>query len=247
MPPIEDWISLSTILAAGQFAISVWLGFAGIEQMRARRPKISFVLMGLAAILFAAGVYNSAKQEEKNLQTDRLNEAMRSDIAVIRDTVAPPKINTQVTPKSILDLLQAQRNALIAQTKNNFVYMRLVDDEPLLPGGPYKLHLISSPGPVFSVAYWISPGAAHRNAKDPRYWSVDHPKPLIPLLRPDSNEWIDRLPSGDFIIEIDALNGHWNEYLTLTAVDGNVKQSIKVVTNEGEVFYDTEALARYRN
>lgn len=240
MPSLSYLFTVTTFYVATSFILSIALAIVGLEQMRSKRPQTAIGLMVLAGVVAVAGVLSAARQ-------DQTNEVLQKDVAAIKNIVAPEQKQVDLTPQSILGLLQAQRSLIINQTKNNFPYFRLFDDERQPDGGPYKLHLVSSPGPVFTVAYWISPAIAQRNAKDPRYWSVDHPKPLIPVIQPNSEEWTYDLPAGDFIVEIDALTGHWNEYLTLSATDGRVKQSIKVINTQGEVFYDTEALAPFRN
>ena len=43
---------------------------------------------------------------------------------------------------------------------------------------------------------------------------------------------------GDYRVEFDALNGHWDEIINIAVVDGKLTQHIRVATNKGKVLRD---------
>jgi hypothetical protein len=196
------------------------------------------VVFMLVVILAVLGCWSAAKQEKNNVESDKISAEMRSDIGLIKNAMgikASPS-TTEVTPQAILDTLDAQRKAIVSATLHNFAFFKLADDVKDV-SGKVTLRLDAS-GPVLTLNYWISNASAKRNANDPAYWSVDQRKPLIPVVYPNTED-IERLLSpGDYIIEFDALNGHWVEYLSIYLEDGKIKQKIRVTNSKGELLYE---------
>lgn len=166
---------------------------------------------------------------------------MRSDIRLIKEAmgIKASPATEEITPRAILDALEAQKNQLRNLTLNNFAYFKLDDDARPNTDGMAELWLHSS-GPVFTINYWISDMVAQRNANDPRYWSIDQRKPLIAIADPTQKVFKRALPVGNYIIEFDALNGHWNEYLSIYLENGKLKQKIHITNSNGAIIYDFE-------
>ncbi len=237
MPEFQYWTSVTAFFVAGSFILNVVLALIGLKKMN----KTAMILMVTLAICLAVlGWWSAAKQEQKGAESDSINAEMRTDIGQIKEAMGiKPSANVvEITPKAILETLEAQRKLLIDRTLNNYAYFKL-EDNAQVNSGLVKLWLDSS-GPVFTVNYWISNASAKHNANDPAYWSVDHRKPLIPIINPNTKEIERSLPVGDYIIEFDGLNGHWDESLSIYMENGKPKQKIRVTNSKGELLYDSE-------
>jgi hypothetical protein len=101
--------------------------------------------------------------------------------------------------------------------------------------GPFQLWMFAPQGPVYDVNYWIAP--AHPKDRDD-YGSLDVRKPLHTIVHAGGIAWDRALPKGEYSIDFDAKNGHWNGYLRIFAEDGKLKQSIKVIGRDGRVLFE---------
>jgi hypothetical protein len=124
----------------------------------------------------------------------------------------------------------------------NYCYfkIRLADAGDL--SGPFQLWMIAPKGPVYEMNYWISPASA-KGASDPAYGSLDVRKPLHTIIHEGGHAWDKALGEGDYLIEFDAKNGHWNERLRIFVdATGELKQTIKIAGFGGKTLYEGSPL-----
>ncbi len=119
---------------------------------------------------------------------------------------------------------------------DNYCYfkIRLADAANLT--GPFQLWMIAPKGPVFDLNFWISPASA-KGADDPAYKSLDVRKPLNPIIHSGGHAWDRVLDQGEYLIEFDAKNGHWDEILRIFADGQKLRQTIKIVGLGGKTLY----------
>jgi hypothetical protein len=68
---------------------------------------------------------------------------------------------------------------------------------------------------------------------------LDVRKPLQTIIHEGGHAWDKLLGEGDYLIEFDAKNGHYNERLKIFVdATGKLKQTIKVVGFDGTTLYD---------
>jgi hypothetical protein len=241
MSTLQYLFTGSAVFVAGGFALSAILGFLGVANMRSNYPAFMIAGYLVAVILFGMGWWTSAKQEEKNAKSDQENFELKNDIRDIKRVVIGVETQenaTEITPEAILATLEAQRKAIIGETRNNSAYFKVADDTQ---NGSDLIKLqLDATGPVFTANYWISNASAKRNANDAAYWSVDQRKPLIPVITPNNKSIERSLPVGDYVIEFDALNGHWDQYLSIFYENGKLKQKIRVADSKGKLLYESE-------
>jgi hypothetical protein len=128
-------------------------------------------------------------------------------------------------------------NRLIIGGKN-FCYFKIRLPDVTDRAGPFQLWMIAPKGPVFDVNYWISPASA-KGANDPAYGSLDVRKRLHTIIHEGGRAWDKLLGEGDYLIEFDAKNGHWNERLRIFVdATGELKQTIKIVGLGGKTLYE---------
>jgi hypothetical protein len=205
-------------------------------------PFIIFSIVSAAVILFC---WLGARKRRKRLsQLEAENASLRVNIPEANNVIAKtigiplkPDIS-QVTSQAIIEILAAQRNALIEKTRDNFAYIMAIDEHKIA-AGPIRLQMDAS-GPVFAVSYWISNASAKLNRHDAAYWSVDRRKPLVAVINPGAKniDWL--LPTGDYVVEFHGLNGSWCETLSIYFEDGRLKQKIRVTTASGELLFASE-------
>ena len=240
MPSPQYWVSGAALWIAGSFILSIIIAVIGIKEMVP--SKLLVFLVGVAILLMFIGWWTTAEQEEAAARSKIDNADMRSDIKQIKEAmgIKPSEAAEEVTPKGMVQVLEAQKASVIEATKNNIPLFRVLEGDSSNPVGPIRVNLVSIGGPVFAINYWISP-ADNKGAEDPQYWSIDQRKALIPVVDSNSREWVRFLPPGNYLIEIDALTGHWNQYLSISREGNKIKQSIKVV-REGVAIYTQEMI-----
>jgi hypothetical protein len=235
MPPIIYWISGPALFLAGSFALTVILALIGIKDMIP--SKWSLLIVGLGFVLMIMGMWVTARQEEKNAKAEKDSDRLVGSIDEIKKAMGIG-LNVEVTPRSIIEALDAQRKAITDATLNNFLFFKLASDKPTVDG-KMELVLDAHGGPVFTTNYWISLASANLNPDDAGYWAVDYRKPgLLPVINPGDGAIKRTLPISDYIIEYDALNGHWDEYFSVTRQGDKLIQSVKIVKRGGSVIYE---------
>jgi hypothetical protein len=75
-PPIQFWITPSTVFTMGGFALFATLAFAGVANMNKRfRPLLTGVYV-LAALLLLIGCLQAARQEQAAAETQKLSASL---------------------------------------------------------------------------------------------------------------------------------------------------------------------------
>jgi len=120
----------------------------------------------------------------------------------------------------------------------HYSYFKILPADAKDLTGRFQLWMIAVGGPVFDLNYWIS-SLPSKGASDPTYGSLDVRKPVIQIVHEGGHAWDRALPVGEYLIEFDAKNGHWNEILKIFVEDGQLKQSIKVVGFNGKPLRDS--------
>jgi hypothetical protein len=126
-----------------------------------------------------------------------------------------------------------------ARGGDSYCYFHLNIDDRTPAVGPWQLFM-HGVGSVSDMNYWISPAWTTTDGKQPEYGSLDYRK-LGTRPCPNGVRATDRtLPGpGEYRIEFDAANGHWDEIIKISVVDGKVKQEMKVTTDKGKLLNDT--------
>jgi len=119
----------------------------------------------------------------------------------------------------------------------HFCYFKIRPTDAANLEGPFQLWMIAPDGPVYDLNSWISPASA-ASASDPAYGSLDVRKPLVPIVHEGGHAWDKTLPLGEYLIEFDAKNGHWNEVLRIFVRQGKLTQSIRVVGFGHKLLYE---------
>lgn len=233
MPAVSFWFSGSALYGLASLLLPIAIGIVGIRSVIPPSQLALWIVATTLLVVF--GWFVLAKQNQENA-------GLVSDIEQIKKAIgiAEEKKQEIITPKGIVDVLEAQKAEALKSTRNNIPLFKALEGDASNPVGPIRINLVSVGGPVFAINYWISP-ADNKGAQDPQYWSIDQRKPLIPVVYPNSREWVRFLPPGSYLIEIDALTGHWNEYLSISREGERIKQSIKVV-KDGSAIYTQETV-----
>ena len=232
-----------TLVGAGLEAVLTALHYAKPEWMDDRWWWILFAF-GLAAIFY--GVLPGIAWAWGRART-----SMAAAVGILMMIVGAPLFlfgalllwqspkNASSHPKTG-DIAKEQQQAIIDALKGvgNYFYFALMDKVVVGtdPSGKnlYRWYTVAPKGIVREVNYWIS--QASKN--DPGYWALDQRKPPVTI---HGGAFItDRaFPAGDYLIEIDDSNGHWNEWFRVYSQDGQLRQHILIRNPKGEVIFET--------
>lgn len=228
MPPIEFWVTGTALYLFVSFVFVVAVALIGIKTMISGR--LFTLLIGAAVVLAFFAWRTAAIQERDASEQKKRNDELAQGIAEIATSLKVTLNANQLATQPVEKVVAAITGG------DNFSFFRVMPDD-LKGNGPFQLWLDAT-GTVYDVNYWISPASANRSAADPAYGSVDVRKPLLQIVYQGPHAWPRQLPLGDYYIEFDARNGFWIERLTLTMVDGQVREHVVVTDNAGNSKYD---------
>jgi hypothetical protein len=224
------WLTGAVFFIVGSNLLSFSLAISG---RKVNGPYLTGSVIALVVVLAILGAYSVAKKNWQDARTELKIDQIARALKIPEQSTK----NVEITPKAILDVLDAQREAARKATINNTAFFRAAEDQKNISENAVRLRLDGT-GQVFALNYWISPASAKQNSKNPEYWTIDHRKPLIASIFPYSSKLDRVLPLGSYIIEFDALNGHWVENLSIVRENGTLLQKIKVTGAKGVVRYE---------
>jgi hypothetical protein len=142
--------------------------------------------------------------------------------------------------------LSRQQQAMVDALKGvgHFFYFALTSDKPVgnSPAGSplYQWYTIAPKGIVRELNYWISPSKViGGKTRDDSYMSLDFRKPALMTIHGGSFASDRVFPEGEYLIEFDDSNWHWDEWLTVYTKDGKLRQHILVKSGTGETLHET--------
>ncbi len=131
-------------------------------------------------------------------------------------------------------LVELQSSVLAGVTgEGNFPYLRVVLSDRIPLAGPVPIYMaVEGGGPVYDLQSWISPGSANRNADDSDYWNgYGFYRPIVYK----SGVNLGLLPIGEWWVETETRNAHWEQFIRIYVEDGQIKQESTVKDEKGNV------------
>jgi hypothetical protein len=163
-------------------------------------------------------------------------------------------ISENPPPQTLSPQTSEQQQALIDALKGvgNFFYFALTDDKVVgvSPNGKllYQWYTIAPKGIVRDLNYWVSPASANGTMGNPGYLDFDFNKPRLLTIHGGGPFASDRAyPEGEWLIQYDDSNGHWDEWFTVYRNDGQLRQHILVKNIKGETLHETKDDADFSN
>ncbi len=210
MPTLQYWFSGAAFYLAASFAFGIFVGLIGIKNMVSDKAFFFLIVIAVNITLFAWRT--AALQEEQNAEFKNTLTRIAKKMNIGEDRVIQPAASSSYC------FLKADLTDLKHQTV------------------PLPLW-IEATANFHNVQYWISPASAHRNPKDPAYWSLDTPK-LLPVVYKSSILSPSRVKPGDYIIEFSTEEGGFVESLKILEFKGELIQVIDVYNgNTSEKLY----------
>lgn len=125
-----------------------------------------------------------------------------------------------------------------------FFYFALTKNKPTAVvnrQNVYQWFTIAPKGIVKDLNYWVCPASSKGSMDNPGYMSLDFRKPHLLTIHGGGPFATDRVfPEGEYLIQFDDTNGHWDEWLTVYQENGELRQHILVKNRKGRILHETK-------